>query len=287
MTDDPTKGDPVVEDPLKDGSATQDPPPGEPGDKDGLPENLKGKTPEELAKMLADKDSQIGKMGTELGDLRTKSTKFEEDLNYLRGVEAIRRQQEEKKRQEELEAQRPQPKEKPWNYENPVETVREVVGEEAQKIQEQAFKTRVAENIGTAKEAFAEGQNAMKNPVDKNLYEGIEDQVRKAVFDYYAPALERGEDVSRFMRDPKAWKVAAQNIRLANDEIDRLKPDPDAAINPPAPVDTGIPGAPQGGGAPTGELDPEVKNIADQYGLSYKEAAEIIAKEAEIQGVRS
>ena len=280
MTDpaqDPTGQDPIVT-PGKEG----DPKKGE-GDEFVLPENLKGKTQEELAKMVVDKESHIGKLGTEIGDLRTAEQKTKDDLNYMKGVEEIRRHQEQKKVDEEAALRQPPEPDKPkWNYEDPVKTVDERVDAKLRQDREEGFKARLAENVGSARSAFAEGQKIMET--DKELYEGIEEETRKGVFQYYAPFIQQGHDVSAQMRDPKAWKICAQNIRLGRGEIDKIKAEPKPGIDPVSPTDQGIPGSPTGNAAPVGELDPEVKKIADDYGLTPEEAAEVIQAEAKVQG---
>lgn len=283
MADDPkVQGDPQNQD-IKTTPGEGDPKPGE-GDKFELPDHLKGKTPEELAKIVVEKESAYGKQSTEVGGLRAQLKELEDNLNYMRGVEAIRQQQE-AKRKAELEKQTQQePDTRPkWNYEDPIQSVDERIDAKEQKLRGEAQQARLQENIALAREAYAEGQKVMGGD-EKWLYEGIEDDVRKAVFNFYAPALEQGQDVSRYMRDPQAWKIAAQNIRLKRNEVDKLKPP--EGLDPPAPADSTAPGAPKPGAAPAGELDPEVKMIAEQYGLTHEQAAEIIAKEAEIQGVR-
>ena len=279
MTD-PVK-DPKVEDPKVTPPPTGDPPEG--GEPTELPEHLKGKSPDELAKMVLEKESQIGKQSTEIGDLRTETQKARDDLNYLRGVEEIRRHQEQKRiAEEDAKTRTPQEDKPPWNYENPLESVEKVVKTEREKEKKEAFNTRIQENVNLARSAFAEGQKVMD--VEKELYEGIEEETRQAVFQYYVPYIQQGYDVSQQMRDPKAWKVAAQNIRLGRGEVDKLKAE-SKPINPVSPTDQEVPGSPTGGDTPAGELDPEVKNIADQYGLKYEEAQEIIQEEANLKGV--
>jgi len=271
--------DPTVQDPIVTPVAGGDPVEG--GEKFELPEHLKGKTPDELAKMVMDKETQIGKQSTEIGDLRTNAEKARDDLNYLRGAEEIRRHQE-SKRLAELETQRPEPDKPKWNYEDPVRSVDERVDTRLRQEKEESFRSRVTANIGVARTSFTEGQKVMEQ--DKGLFEGIEEETRNAVFQYYAPYLQAGHDVSQQMRDPKAWRVAAQNIRLNRGEIDRIKASPSPGINPVSPTDQEIPGSPAGPGGPVGELDPEVKHIAESYGLTTKEAQEIIQEEAKLGG---
>lgn len=284
MTD-PVK-DPKVEDPK-----ITPPPEGDPGKGDGeefvLPENLKGKTPEELAKMVVEKETHIGKLGTDIGELRTEKDKFKDDLNYAKGVEEIRRHQEQKKLDEEAALKQPPKPDTPkWDYEDPVKTVDERIDTRVRQEREEGFKARVTENIGTARSAFAEGQKIMDS--DKELYEGIEEETRQGVFQYYAPYIQQGQDVSTQMRDPKSWRVCAQNIRLARGEIDKLKAEPAPGIVPVSPIDQGVPGSPSGQTGPMSEIDPEIRSIQNQYGLDKltdEELREIIQEEAKLQGV--
>jgi len=281
MTD-PTKGDPAVMD-QENAPVKQDPEEGDGGKKAELPDNLKGKTPEELAQMVLEKESAYGRQSTEVGELRKQLREHQDQLNYMRGVEEIRRHEELKRQRDSELKERPEERKPEWNYEDPMGTVETVVRSEIGKEKAEIAKARMMDNVSRAREAFADGQKIMES--EKELFEGIEDETRKAVFEYYAPYLEAGHDVERYMKDPKAWRVAAQHIRLNRGEVDRLAKHHEKFDTPP-PTDQEIPGRPSGGSGPSIELDPEVKMIADQYGLSYEDAEEIIQEEAKLRGVR-
>jgi len=57
-------------------AATAKPEKPEPNPEDEIPEQYRGKTPAQLAKMLADSQSLIGRQGQELGDLRRKADQY-------------------------------------------------------------------------------------------------------------------------------------------------------------------------------------------------------------------
>ena len=119
----------------------------------------------------------------------------------------------------------------------------------------------------------------MKTLGGKKIAEGIEKEVSEAMFEHFRPWVEKGYDVSNYLRDPVQWEEAARGVRFRRKEYDYLteegkKDTPKAdEIIPMTPVTGESPG---GRGAPSyGEepirLSDQNKHIMGRFDLSEDE----------------
>lgn len=166
--------------------------------------------PEDLSALkarLEEKESFIGRQSKEIGDLRG-------ELGYLRtmmeGLQSGRQQEPEPA---------PQVGTPQFNWENPAESVNRLIEERLKAAEAQRQRTDQERRAREAQVNYYEGkESAYKS--DKYLYEGIEQEVERAVYESYRNGILN----ERSLASPETWKTAAQLIRLRKGEFDRLKP---------------------------------------------------------------
>lgn len=221
-----------------------------------LPEKLAGKSAEEIASQYLELEKKLGEQGRELGELRARVPQYQPQPYYP--------------------PMQPYPEPRyEFDYGKPEESVAMIVEQRlARERQDRAY-YEVSRQETEAQLNYNAGKDvALKaNP---RLYEGIEPLVEQGVQMAYRqyglhPSL---------LRDPKTWDRVAANIRLDRGEVDRLqKP----SIQPPQPSYGAVPNPTRGAKAGV-ELDDDSRKIAKEFGLSEKEAREILEKEREESG---
>jgi len=172
----------------------------------------------------------------------------------------------------------PKPKEIDWS--NPEQSIAQLVEQGVnQRFQgfTQALQTaQIAEAQNKAFSSWDDGEKTLKaNP---KLFEGIEDDVRKAMFTTYDPIVQRGGDVTECYKNPKNWEAAALLVRFKRGEIDASR-----IYGTPAPPTPMKPGATElpGGSRPNATediitLDERTREMMREQGISEGEAREYI-----------
>jgi hypothetical protein len=166
-----------------------------------------GKSAGELAAMLVEKESFIGKQATEIGRVR----ELAEQVNYLRGALESRPIQE-----------APTPPHVPaaqFDFTNPEGYIEQKMNEKLGKFQ-QEYQRREAENYArSARINFDRGrQAAIKG--EPELFNGIEQEVGAAL----AQQVKAGALAPELLGDPSTWTYAAALIRLMRGEREKIVP---------------------------------------------------------------
>ncbi len=182
---------------------------------DKVPEKFRSATAEEAAVKAAtafmEVEKEKGRLAQEQGELR-------------RAVEwlAAERQRYLSQPQPQPEAQpEPEAKESGW-WEHPEEAARKLVDERLGRFVSALSQAQVASNFQRAAQAHDQGKSIMSK--ETRLFEGIEGDVERDVYDSLRPLAERGQDVSGALIDPQTWRLAAVMRRYARGEVDRLTP---------------------------------------------------------------
>lgn len=221
-------------------------------------------TPDELAVLkarLEEKDNFIGKQTNIVGDLRN-------EVGYLRSMVE---QFQQPRKQEPVETAPERPRQKiNWDY--PEESIEKLVEERLQakeRAREQEDRQRRATE---AQSNFYDGKEAAYRE-DKKLYEGIETEVEKAIYESYRSGILN----ERSLANPKTWKRAAQLLRLERGETDRLishSPTPTRPTQTETPV-----GRPISTEDVSVEIDEETRRWGREQHLTDKQIEEIIGNE--------
>lgn len=261
-------GEPVEPDPNDPTSRPEPGPEPKPGDSPAptIPKEYEGKSMEDVIKMVADAQKELGERSKEIGELRN-NLAYSDQLREL----AMQRTRE----PQAVQAEEPQPD---WNFEKPIESSREIARQEIAAARKQDQQYNVQRVREEAQSNYAEGRRIamQRNPA---LYEGIEREAENAVYEGY----QRGHAKLHDLRSPDAWDIVAKMIHLRDNRYDRLQP---AAIQPvetvggqlPTPARPGTTEKPFTG---LDYTDREVQKMMDQYGLTKEDAEEIIKEEQE------
>lgn len=270
-------------------------------------ERFKDKSNEELLDILEETQRELGQKGTDVGDLRARIDSLESSQSKV-GVEEGPLDDSytfKPKIGPVAGGQTPigpgppstsgvppgmDPSKLEWDYEKPVESTQKVVaGMMAAQSMGQTMKEHNT-NISRAKSAFDRGSKiAIAN--NKKLFSGIEKQAKDFVYNYYNDNfLQQGVPVDDVLITEEPYVKAAQNIRIENQEFDKLQADK------PTPVSPAITEHPSGAYPAPGKgekrnlkldyNDDEVRRIMKDYGepgkpLTRKQAEEIIAETQE------
>lgn len=263
------------------------------GDSKPFADRYKGKTAEELVKILGDKDRFISERGTEIGDLRTRVSALDasrkadqvdddEDYfvpNYPQATGAYPQNQPAPAVQKD-----PEPTKEKWDFDNPEQQTRKIIREEIGALEGYKARQAFEFNVSKAKAAFKTGSTVIKR--HKALFDGIEKQTKDEVYRFYLPFVAQGQPVHEFLNDEKVWVRAGQNIRLSRGEYDRIKPV--AKVRPVPGVDTEHPDrvSPDRGGSAPVNMDWEsddVRLFMKESKLTKEQAEKTIRKMQEDQ----
>lgn len=226
-----------------------------------------GLSKEDLARVAKEQDTHIGDRNREIGELRTKIEDIENTQSQDSGYYAP----------PQAPQYYPPPPPKPeFNWDNPMQTVEEVVGRTVAGQAQQFMQGQFANNLQRGQHAFQQGRQTMAS--DPKLFKGIEKEVEETVAQYYLPHIQQGTPVEHYLTDRKVWEKTAQHIRLNRGEYDKLQPDTSAVRYTATETPSGRTVTES---SPVLQLEPEDRDFAKQMGLTDKQAKEII--EAEIQ----
>ncbi|KKM18190.1 hypothetical protein LCGC14_1668200 [marine sediment metagenome] len=231
-----------------------------------IPKEYEGKSMEDVIKMVADAQKELGGKAKEIGDLKN-NLAYSDQLREL----AMQRAR---------EPQPVQPEEvKPdWNFEKPIESVEQIVDKRLAAREKKTQEYNVQRVREEAQSNYAEGRrlSLKRNPA---LFEGIERDVENAVYEGWT----KGQVKLHDLRNPDAWDIVAKMHHLRDNRIDRLQP---TAIQPVETIEGQLPTP-----APPGTTekpftgldytDRETQKMMDQFGLTKEEAEEIIKEEQE------
>lgn len=266
-------------------------------DLESFKRDYEGKSPDELIDIIAKQKRDYGKQSTDVGDMRKRLEALEkpaddpEPLDREPGYDFNPPQADPNygfdPRAMPGPSPAPQPQDDPkkdWDYEKPVDSTRNIVRDELTMFQQASMIRDFNKNKARAKIAFDTGGAVLKK--HKNLFGGIEREVKNAVYGYYFPMVMQGAEVDHFMRDEQAWITAAQNIRLRRGEYDRLKvtktPKPMAHSRTETPG-----GVRRKGGKRAVSLnygDDDLRKMMKEYKLTKAEAEDIIRTEQDMIG---
>lgn len=234
------------------------------------PEKYEGKSQEDLLKILVDRDRTVGDQGTRL-------KKVEDDLDFnKRMADLNRRDVPAPVRDTEPPRQKDMPEYKPDDF-IAFKDVEKLIGSAIHDDRKKSIVTSQEKLLNMVGIAHDEGLKTLKG---KKIAEGIEQEVSEAMFEHFRPWVEKGYDVSNYLRDGTQWEEAARGVRFRRKEYNYLTdegkkeaPKTDD-IKPMAPVTGESPG---GRGAPSyGEepirLSDHNKYVMDRFDLSEDEA---------------
>jgi hypothetical protein len=254
-----------------------------------IPDELKGKSQEDLAKMVLETKKKLGEQGDNLGN-KVK------DLEAA--IERNRQDAEDRQRAYDMYNQpqvnygvdpygrtlQPEPQtSRQFQYEDADSEVRRIIQEEDAKKQQQFQVGAVQQAQNEGKYAFQQGrQEAYRSNPD--LFKGIEREVEQRVFQTYAPYAQKGVSVKEFVGNPDIWNKVAYNVHLDNQDFDRITPRKQPPVQAtqtetPTPARTALTETRM-----TTEMDwndPETQALLRGYGKTPEEAREIIEKEQE------
>jgi hypothetical protein len=217
-----------------------------------IPEDLRGKSPEELAKIIQDQRSFTGRQGQELGDLRREVDNLKRDVSQQRvlGTPAYT-------------APLP-PQEEPakFDWDNPGQSVDERVNKKVGEL----YRIVQAENaMQTAN--YAEYMAKTQAP---QLFEGQEADVRQVMINGVRTGLLHPTQVG----NPEVWKMAAWQLRGNKSGYagqQNVRP-----VNP-SPTETPSGTRPPGYGTEEQiSFTDQARQMAKGFGISEAKAAELL-----------
>ena len=234
-----------------------------------VPEKYKGKSAEELVRLLEETESEGTRRSKQISDLRA-------DLEYS---ESLRQRRAEQIQDQQVFSPGLPPKEPQfaWDYEKPVEST-VTIAESIWQRREAERQSREAQTKAYEAQAFfAEGkrQAEKSNP---RIFEGIEKEVDQVVYDSYRAGIIPLYE----LRNPETRVRAAQLIHLRDGKYDRLRPtiEPMKATATETPTSARVKEGGQTVSLDTSER--EVQDLMEQSGLTQKEAEEIVKSELEL-----
>lgn len=233
-----------------------------------VPEKYRGKSDKDLLKILLDRDKTVGEQGTRL-------KKIEDELEFKRLLnENLPR--ESGVRVPSWEPPPVKKEEPPEDEYVPYGTLKKVVAEAVSKYDEVRQARDQQKLIEMVSAAHQDGMDAIKG---NKLLEGIEQKTSMAVFNAFKPFVEKGYDVSQYLRDPKTWEKTAKFIRFQNGEYEYLmeKDAKKSSTVPVRPVEGETPTYHQeetGRDSDNVRLDDKSRYLIETFGLSEEEAME-------------
>lgn len=250
-----------------------------------IPKEYEGKTPEELIQVLKDKETELGRRGTEIGTLRDDATRLRQDMDdQRRTAELIAQQPQPQTAYGQSTYGQPVPTEEPkqFQYEQADAEVRRIVQEEGTKSRQQALQSAAKFAWDAGAKAFPVGRNAalQKYP---DLMRGIEGEVETMIKDVYGQQARQGIPVDQVVSDPNTWKIAAENVRVKRGEYE-------VTPRKAPPVRSTPTETPTSGRTPLSEVsntteldwgDPKVREMMAASGMTKEEVRKVIEDEQE------
>ncbi len=232
-----------------------------------VPEKYRGKSDQELLKILVDRDKTVGEQGTRL-------KKIEDDLEFRqRLAENLPPRVPDRPQWEPAPKKEEPPEDTFVDYGTLKRVVTDVISKH-DEVRQARDQKRLIDMVSVAHE---EGLTVMKG---NKLFDGIENKTSMALFQAFKPYVDQGYDVSQYLRDPRTWEKTAKFIRFQNGEYEYLmeketkKP---MTTVPVRPVEGETPTYHQeesGGGGDNVRLDEKSRYLMKTFGLSEEEAME-------------
>ena len=211
---------------------------------DGEIEEYKGKTFDEVFKIIEDSRKTIGRQGTEIGQLRETNTTLERTIASTPPpvpAQAV---------------ETPAVEEPLANLDDDhlvsVAEVRKLIKHASESVANTSSERQFEVLKGQAAAAHEIGFATAEG----ELFEGIKKDVEKVIVEQYQPYLKAGYDISPYLRDPAVWKKAALAVHFNKGNVDMLVKYREVLGSPastnPTVDETGAPVAPFTGEHPTG-----------------------------------
>ena len=217
------------------------------------------KSPEDLSKMVEDAQSHIGRLSSELGELRQYKSLAEQLLQ-------------ERQRQAQQAPAQPE-KAFEFDYENPIKSMdtylEHKLSKEREKMQHESNRRMVLET----QQRFERGKRTAYE-TNPRLFKGIEKDVEGVVFQSVRSGIVQPWEVD----DPKTWETAATVLAASRKDYSRLMPD---KVTPVSPTPTETPSYSRSASSGDIEvtLDEADKTWAKEQNITEEQAKEIIKKE--------
>jgi len=212
-----------------------------------------GKSVADVIRMHQELERKLGDQGRELGELRGQINR----------------------RPEPTYAPEP-PRKEPvkFNYDNPEDSVRNVVRQELDAEAEERGRVESSRQDYEARLNYEAGwrEASAKNP---RLYQGIENEVKSALYNTYRGGLVHPSQ----LRDGRTWERVAQNIRLEREEYDYIVPVKKEPMSKPSTEKPSPTRVQDEKLEDTIELSEADRSEAAKWNLSDDEARKIIADE--------
>ena len=269
-----------------------DEPTGQPPEEPAAPQEdaLASKSPEELKGMVQEQSSHIGKLNTDLGDLRSKIERLEANSqlemgNFGQQVPSYQQPYQEPHNpyvpqmpQAPLYQQPPQwqPVNLDWtDPDKAAMTAADIrASQTEQRLMQMNLQQRIQDNFSRAQVALQDVDRHMAS--NKRLYEGIEEDVKKQIGSFM-PYINNGVNIEPVLRNQEVIDNIAVTIRRRRGEYDRTVPD-----GPPvSPTTTETPQARQAqiDGEPEVQFSAEDLKFMEQQGLTKEQAEKIVLEE--------
>lgn len=234
------------------------------------PPKYAGKTMEELAQEMLEKDRYIS-------EINERAARAEHEAMLTRNlVEQFAR---ERGTQQGTQPTGPEVSDDEF-LTNPAKATAKIIEGYFQRDRQERERERAEQTIYQARTAFEQGRQkaVQSNP---NLFRGIESELTNQLTQTVAQGLRSGQQIDPdSLKDEKYWRTAAVALRMAKGE-DPVKIlsyfAPQTSPSPVAPVQTEVPGPgspPQG----TAQLTPEQESAARMAGFTREQFAEMWGK---------
>lgn len=200
----------------------------EPGQKE-VPENFKGKSPEELEKVASDRVEYLQKLQSEISQASSQKKELEQQLQYFQNMAAYYQQQQQQPGQsQEQQGQTPYPETaeelKNFDWENPAASIKKIVDGRVDQVVTQYQQRQAQANYQKSTRAFEDMRQKFSKSNPK-LFKGIENDVVQTVGNLFYQRAQNGEDVSSDLKNPKTWETVAKMIKVDRNDFDGLMPD--------------------------------------------------------------
>jgi len=172
-----------------------------------IPEKFKGKSLEEVAASYLEVEKELGRQRREAGELRQNAERL-----YYELLSKQAQTQPQPPQQEKTEGE--------FNWEKPVETVEQIF--DRKQAEREAIQANFTRQNAFQRAAYAHEQGRASMSKNPKLFGGIENEVERYVYNSLLPHVQRGEDVSSALLNPKTWEGAAALYWIDKGQHDRL-----------------------------------------------------------------
>lgn len=222
-----------------------------------IPERFRGKRPEELVNILMDKEREVGRLGSELGDLRQRTQTYEQTFAQWQMQQAAQQAQ-------TAQPYQGQPDESAkFDWENPERAVDARVERKLRTEYEQ-LRRQVMMETATSQAPIA--KNIAKN-MYPDAFKGVTDEeLDRAMFGGAAAGNVQPQNLTK----PEAWRMLGWIIQGEKTGY-RMAPPPVNPVSPSA-TETPMGARPQTfGGEQNIAVDDEARSILKGFGMDEGE----------------